>query len=199
MFPMIATIEEFTAAKAIIEICKNELRSQHIAFNNHIKIGTMIETPAAAICANGLAKVSDFFSIGTNDLLQYTVAVDRNNEKIAQYYNPFNPAFLSLVLQTINSAKRNNIPVSICGELAANEQFTAFFLNAGVRELSVGIDHALKLKKHIRSIDTTAGVHFINQLFECSTINDTIEFIKKLNNICVANQNPLPNGKGVYA
>jgi phosphotransferase system enzyme I (PtsI) len=185
MFPMIATVEEFLEAKSILNECKNELQNAKIPFDDDIIVGTMIETPSAAVCADALAKVSDFFSIGTNDLLQYTVAVDRNNENIANYYNPYNPAFLFLVLKTINSAKKQNIPVAICGEMASDTEFTAFLLNAGVKELSVGIDHTLRIKKHIRSIDTFKGEQFINQLYDCSTINETKKYIEKINNICV--------------
>ena len=184
MFPMIANLEEFLEAKSIMFECMKELKNEGIAFNENIPVGTMIEIPSAAINSSVLAKNSDFFSIGTNDLLQYTIAVDRNNEHISSYYNPYNPAFLQLILKTIQNAHAANIPVSICGELASDINFTAFFLNSGIRELSIGPEHTLKLKKYIRTIDSEKGKAFINQLYDCGTISEVKNFINKINNIC---------------
>ena len=185
MFPMVSTVEEFLEAKECITECKNELLESHIPFNNAIPIGTMIETPSAALSTKNLAKYSDFFSIGTNDLLQYTVAADRNNESVASTYNPYNPSFLGLVLLTITNAKRYNIPVSICGELASDLDFSAFLLNAGIREFSVGIEHSLHLKKHLRTIDSRKGIYYLDQLNNCQTLSDTKQFIERINSICV--------------
>jgi len=185
MFPMVATYEEVLEAKSVLEECKEELRRAKVAFKEHIPVGTMIETPSAAISSEALARVCDFFSIGTNDLLQYTVAVDRSNEKIANYYNHYNPAFLTLILKSISSAKKHNIPVAICGEMAADTNFTAFLLNAGIKELSVGFDHTLKLKKYIRSVDSKKAVPFIEKLHDCLTTADAEAFINNINQICV--------------
>ncbi|MCL2063551.1 MAG: phosphoenolpyruvate--protein phosphotransferase [Candidatus Cloacimonetes bacterium] len=187
MFPMIASIEEFIEAKEVLEECKNELRKKNIDFNEAIPIGTMIEIPSAAINSEILAKHSDFFSIGTNDLLQYTVAVDRNNETIANYYNPYSPAFLQLMMRAILSAKKYQKPVSICGELGNDHNFTAFLLCLGVREISVGSQHILGLKKHIRSINIMKGIPFLEDIQKCETIKDTELFINRLNNICIHN------------
>jgi len=185
MFPMVSSVEEFTQAKAVVEECKEELRKGDVAFNENIRIGTMIETPSAAISSEALAKECHFFSIGTNDLLQYTVAVDRSNEKIADYYNHYNPAFLTLILKSVKSAKKYNIPVAICGEMAADTQFTAFLLNAGIKELSVGFDHTLKLKKYIRCVDTQKAEPYIEKLHDCLTLADTEGYISTINQICV--------------
>jgi len=185
MFPMVSSVEEFTQARAVLQECKDDLHKANIAFNDNIPVGSMIETPSAAISSEALAKVCDFFSIGTNDLLQYTVAVDRSNEKIAGYYNHYNPAFLTLILKSVQSAKKYNIPVAICGEMAADTQFTAFLLNAGIRELSVGFDHTLKLKKYIRSVDTQKAVPYIEKLHDCLTLADTEGYINTINQICV--------------
>ncbi|MCL1826907.1 MAG: phosphoenolpyruvate--protein phosphotransferase [Candidatus Cloacimonetes bacterium] len=184
MFPMIATVEEFLDAKGCFNECRKELRTKGIHFNEELPVGTMIEIPSAAICSGALAKHSDFFSIGTNDLLQYTIAADRNNPTVAYAYVPYNPAFLHLVLTTVNSAKKNHIPVAICGELAADQEFSAFLLNAGVDEFSVGIEHSLSLKKHIRGIDAKKGEVYLEELVNCQTVRDTKEFIRKLNGIC---------------
>jgi len=185
MFPMVSTFEEFLEAKNVLDECKEELRKAKVPFCENIPVGTMIEIPSAALCADGLARVSDFFSIGTNDLLQYTVAVDRGNENISSYYNHYNPAFLTLVLKTIQSAQKYGKPVAICGEMAADIHFTAFLLNAGIKELSVGTEHTLKLKKYIRSVDTQKGVPFLEKLYDCLTVSDAKDFIERINEICV--------------
>ena len=185
MFPMISSLEEFLEAKEILNECKKELKNKNISFNDNIKVGTMIEIPSAVIVSDEIAKRSDFFSIGTNDLLQYTVAADRNNENVVNYYNPYNPAFLLLICKTVKSALKHNIPVSICGELANDMNFTAFLLCLGVRELSVGNQHILGLKKHIRTIDITQGKPFVKEIVKCSTKNETEMVIKKVNNMCV--------------
>ena len=185
MFPMIASIEEFLEAKSVVEECKKELKAEKKAFDESISVGTMIEIPSAALYADVLAEHSDFFSIGTNDLLQYVVAVDRNNEHVAKYYNPFTPAFLLLIHKTIQSATKYNKPVSICGELANDKHFTAFLLCLGVRELSVGLEHTLDLKKHIRSINIQKGLPFLDEFSKCNTIKDTELFIKRMNSLCL--------------
>ena len=185
MFPMVASVEEFLEAKECLVECKNELINQKIPFKDNIPIGTMIEIPSAALSSENLAKYSDFFSIGTNDLLQYTVAVDRNNQTVAHAYNPYNPAFLNLILLTINNAKKHHIPVSICGELASDLNFSAFLLNAGIRNFSVGVDHSLLIKKYMRTIDSRKGVYYLDQLKNCETAHDTRQFIERINSICV--------------
>lgn len=187
MFPMISSVEEFLSAKEIYLECCNELEAEGIPFKKGIQVGTMIEIPSAAINSKALAKHCDFFSIGTNDLLQYTVAVDRNNETINSYYNPYNPAFLQLVRTTVKNAQSENIPVAICGELASDKNFTAFLLNCGITELSVGPEHSLSLKKYIRNIDSQKSSGFIDEIYECSTVNDVNEFIKKINNLSLNN------------
>ena len=187
MFPMIASIEEFLEAKEILQECKKELSKENIRFNDSILVGTMIEIPSAAMYSDILAQYSDFFSIGTNDLLQYTVAVDRNNESVAKYYNPYTPAFLQLLYKATKSATKHNKPVTICGELANDLNFTAFLLCLGVKELSVGAEHILTLKKHIRGIDVKQGNQFVSEISNCFTIKDTENFIKKINNICLYN------------
>jgi phosphotransferase system enzyme I (PtsI) len=189
MFPMIATVEEFLEAKSIFEECKDELRKENIPFKDDIKVGTMIEVPSAAICSEALAMYSDFFSIGTNDLLQYTVAVDRNNDSISKYYNPYNPAFLQLIQKTIKSGVKHGKPVAVCGELASDVNFTVFLLCSGVRELSVGIEHILPLRKRIGEIDKCCsgvchvGSH-LDELEKCMTTEQAVEYINRLNEDC---------------
>jgi phosphotransferase system enzyme I (PtsI) len=185
MFPMIATMEEFLEAKEIFAQCKDDLWKAGIPFVDEIPLGTMIETPAAAICSGALARVSDFFSIGTNDLLQYTLAVDRNNINIQKYYNPYNPAFLYLILKTIQSAYKHDIPLSICGEIATDKDFIPLLLNAGVKELSMGLDHTLDIKRYIKSVDTQKGKALVEKIYECGCLCDTTQLIQQLNDISI--------------
>jgi len=133
-------------------------------------------------------------SIGTNDLLQYTVAVDRNNDSLSAHFTPYNPAFLQLLLKSIKSGVNNGKPVAICGELAADLSFTAFLLCAGVSELSVGFEHVLPLRKRVSEIlackETIEGnctsdcAKILNDLTQCETAEQTIEYIQRFNNNC---------------
>ena len=187
MFPMISSIEDFLEAVDILNECKNELINESKEFNENIPVGTMIEIPSAAIISDILVQYSDFISIGTNDLLQYTVAADRNNESVMKYYNPFTPAFLHLLLKIIKSSLKYNKSISICGELANDTRFTAFLLCSGVSDFSVGLEHILKIKKHISSIDVNKGISLINDFEKCSTIKDTENYINKINKLCYIN------------
>lgn len=150
MLPMITSIEEIRAAKTIIETCKQELRREGHRFNEWIKIGIMIETPAAAVVADTLAPESDFFSIGTNDLVQYTLAADRGNPKVASSYSCFHPAILRLIQMTIEAGERHNTPVSMCGEMAGNPNATILLIGLGLKEFSVYPPALPRIKKIIR-------------------------------------------------
>ncbi|HVW95343.1 MAG TPA: phosphoenolpyruvate--protein phosphotransferase [Mucilaginibacter sp.] len=137
MFPMISNIGELREAKSILKETKTTLRNNGIAFNADIKTGIMIEIPSAAITADLLAKETDFFSIGTNDLCQYTLAVDRMNEKITHLYEPFNPAVLRLIKFVIEQGQKNNLYVGMCGEMAADPLATLLLAGMGLRDFSM--------------------------------------------------------------
>ncbi len=137
MFPMISSLDELLQAKAFLRQIEDELRAENIPFDEKIPVGAMIEIPAAAICAESLAEHADFFSIGTNDLVQYTLAVDRGNERIAHLYEPCNPAVLLLIRHIIVSAKKKNVPVSVCGELAGDPAFASLLFALGADSLSM--------------------------------------------------------------
>lgn len=137
MIPMISSIDEIRKVKEIYNECKAEIKKEGKPFKYNIPIGIMIEIPSAAIMSGQLAKEVDFFSIGTNDLVQYTLAVDRNNQAVAEYYQPLNPAVLTLIRHTIRSGAINKIPVSVCGEMARNPLYIRLLLGLGLRNFSV--------------------------------------------------------------
>jgi phosphotransferase system enzyme I (PtsI) len=153
MFPMIASLWELRRCKEIAAQVREELAGEGIAFEK-VPLGIMIETPAAALISDELAKEADFFSVGTNDLTQYTLAVDRQNEKLSSFSDPHHPALLKLLQLTAESAQRAGIMAGICGELASDPALTEFFVQVGFRELSVSPGFILKTRQKIRSIKT---------------------------------------------
>lgn len=154
MVPMISNIDEVKFVLDVINEGKKQLKKENINFNNEIEIGIMIETPAAALICDELAKFVDFFSIGTNDLTQYVLAIDRENAKINDYYNPMHKAILRLIYHVCNVGKKNNIKVGICGELAREKELLGFFINCGIDEISVSSSYVLECKKNITELNT---------------------------------------------
>lgn len=152
MYPMIISVDEVKRIKEITEEVKNELKAGGVTLND-VEQGIMIETPAAALISDELAKEVDFFSIGTNDLTQYTLAIDRQNSKIDDFFNPHHPAVLRMIKMVIDNAHKNNIWVGMCGELGADTDLTPVFLKMGIDELSVSPSAILKVRKKIRETD----------------------------------------------
>lgn len=153
LLPMVTTADEVERARAILRDCYKDLKNEKAAIPDKMPpLGTMIEIPAAALSADGLAAVSDFFALGTNDLTQYTVAIDRGNDQVAALYNPLNPAVLRLIEFTVEAAKRMGIPVSICGEMGADPKYTALLVGLGIREFSVGFSSVPRVKQRIRAL-----------------------------------------------
>ena len=153
MFPMISSIEELKKAKDILEDCKKELDVEKISYKKHIKVGIMIEIPAAALIANGLARECDFFSIGTNDLIQYTVAVERGNDKISNLYTKFHPAVIKLIKQAIDGAHDAGIFCGMCGEAASDPLFIPLLIGLGLDEFSMNSNNILKARKRISELE----------------------------------------------
>ena len=153
MFPMIISVEEIRELKSEIEVLKQELRDEGKAFDENIQIGVMVETPAAAVNARFLAKEVDFFSIGTNDLTQYTLAVDRGNEMISHLYNPLSPAVLNLIKQVIDASHAEGKWTGMCGELAGDEKATLLLLGMGLDEFSMSAISIPRIKKLIRNVN----------------------------------------------
>ena len=151
MFPMITSLRELQDAKAVLEECKAELTAEGKKFSDKIEVGTMIETPAAVLVADDLAQECDFFSIGTNDLTQYTLACDRQNPSLERFADPHSPAVLRMIQMTIEAAHRHGIWCGICGELGADLSLTDTFLRLGIDELSVSPTSVLPLRNVIRN------------------------------------------------
>ncbi|MHC6178416.1 phosphoenolpyruvate--protein phosphotransferase [Clostridium sp. JNZ X4-2] len=149
MFPMISSVEEFLQAKKVLKQCMNELEKEEKKFNKNLETGIMVEIPAAALEAEELAKHVDFFSIGTNDLIQYTLAADRMNEKVSYLYNPMHPAILKLIKNTIDAAHKNGKLCAMCGEMAGDENSIPILVEYGLDEFSMSASSILKAKQII--------------------------------------------------
>ena len=176
LLPMISSLEELLKVQEIINEEKHRLRSRNIPFDHSIEVGVMIEIPSAALAAEELIKYCDFFSIGTNDLVQYTLAVDRTNKAVADYYIPENPAVLRLIYITAQAAVGEGKTCAVCGELAGNPMYTAFFLGTGIRELSMHSNRIPEIKKLIRNMDISEAENLVHEAMKLKKVFD----IKKL-------------------
>jgi phosphotransferase system enzyme I (PtsI) len=164
MFPMISGLAELRQAKEVLESCKSELRAEGKLFNNHLELGIMIEVPSAVLVADALAKEVDFFSIGTNDLIQYTIAVDRINERIAHLYEPTHPAIIRLIEMTVAAAHAANIWVGVCGEMAGEISLTPLLLGLGVDELSASASLVPRVKRAVQSLEIAECLRLIDEI-----------------------------------
>jgi phosphotransferase system enzyme I (PtsI) len=152
MFPMVTGVEEVREAKAVLEECAQELVTEGHAIPSEIQIGAMIEIPSAALAADLIAPEVDFFSLGTNDLTQYTLAVDRLNERVAYLYEPTHPAVLRLIANTIEAARRTGIRVCLCGEMGSDIELTPLLIGMGLTELSVAVGQVARIKHAVRKL-----------------------------------------------
>jgi phosphoenolpyruvate-protein phosphotransferase len=172
LFPMIGGLEDLRAAKEAIALAKTSLTAEGQPFNPDIRIGAMIETPAAVILAAQLAAEADFLSIGTNDLTQYLLATDRTSSEVAAYYEPLHPAVLQALAWVAKMAEEQNTPVSICGEMAGNPALTELLLGMGFRSLSVNPGELLEIKNAIRSIHIKEAQAFAKRILALGTIKE---------------------------
>lgn len=179
MYPMISTIDEVREANNILYQCIEELNSENIQYGN-FQVGIMIETPSAAILANELAGEVQFFSIGTNDLTQYTCAVDRLNNKVSHLYDTLNPSVLRLIDSVLKSAKSNNIFCGICGESAADEKLIPIYLGMGVNELSMNSSSILKAKKQISNLSYSECKKLSEEILKFSSASEIKEYLEKM-------------------
>ncbi|MEN3013763.1 MAG: phosphoenolpyruvate--protein phosphotransferase [Endomicrobiia bacterium] len=179
MFPLISTIKEVEELKKFLQEIKNELKQQNIKFDENIPVGIMIETPSAAIACDILSKKVDFVSIGTNDLIQFTLAVDRHNENVAELYEPLHISVLRMIKHIVEAAHKNKKPVSICGEMAADVGFTKVLIGLEIDELSVPPASVLKLKKVIRSTTFSEAKGLIEEIFLTDDYKKIREVLEK--------------------
>jgi phosphotransferase system enzyme I (PtsI) len=179
MYPMISGIEELTRANQVLEEVKEELREKRIPFAEDLEVGVMIETPSAAMTADILAKEVKFFSIGTNDLIQYSLAVDRVNEKIAYLYEPTHPAVLRLIKGIIEAGHRQGIWVGICGEMAAEPALVLILLGMGLDEFSMSAVALPEIKKIIRTVTLKEARKLVKQVLALSTTEEVKECARK--------------------
>ena len=175
MFPFISTIEEVVEAKARLETAKDQLRSEGVDFDEAIEVGAMIEIPSAVMIADHIAKEVDFFSIGTNDLVQYATAVDRVNDRIANLYQPTHPAVVTMIRLTVEAAHRNGIWCGVCGEAASDLAMTPIWVGLGVDELSVGSSQVLKMRRAISRLDSNECSALTDELAKCATASEVRE------------------------
>jgi len=194
MYPMISGVEEVRKANEILSEVKEELEKEGLPFDRDIEVGAMIEVPSAAIIADLLAKEMDFFSLGTNDLIQYSLAVDRVNEKVAYLYQPLHPTILRLIDNIIKCAHRENIWVGACGEMAGDSLFALILLGLEVDEFSVAPTSLLEIKKLIRGIKWEETEEVASKLLKLSTSSEAREFAQrklggKIKNILRSDEN----------
>ena len=177
MYPMIISKEELLQANEILEACKGELRSEGTKFNLDIQVGIMVETPAAVAMSDVLANYVDFFSIGTNDLCQYTLAVDRGNVKIADRYNPLHPAVLRNIKRVIDAAHAKGKPVGMCGEFAGDERAAELLAGFGLDEFSMTASSIPRIKKRIRDMRLQDARQTAAKVLEAETIEEVRRLI----------------------
>ncbi len=181
MIPMLTNIQEMQQVLQMVEDIKADLGNQSIAYDSDIKIGGMIEVPAAAICADIFAKNLDFLSIGTNDLIQYTMAIDRVNDEVNYLYDPLHPAVLRLIESIIKAGKKANIPVSMCGEMAGDKEHTQLLLGLGLREFSVHTASLLEIKKIINNTNIDELGSLIKKVRNTSSGAEVSLLLQRLN------------------
>ncbi|MBI5555886.1 MAG: phosphoenolpyruvate--protein phosphotransferase [Elusimicrobia bacterium] len=176
MYPMISTVEEIKKANHILDQVKDELKKEHIDFDKDLEVGAMIETPSAALTADVIAREVDFLSIGSNDLIQYTIAVDRGNENVAYLYEPLHPSILRQIKYVIEAGHRAGKLVGMCGEMAGEPELALILLGMGLDEFSMGSANIPKIKKVIREATMNQAKGIVNKILDLPTV----EAIKKL-------------------
>ena len=188
MLPMISSLYEVRASKEIIDQCKSELKKEGKHFDKHMSVGIMIEIPSAAVMMQDFAGEVDFASIGTNDLIQYLLAVDRGNDIVSNIYQEFHPAVVRTLYHIINNGKKTKTPVSMCGEMAADPFAVPLLIGLGLESLSVSASAIPHIKKIIRSIDLKEVELLANKCLELKTEKEINDVIHEYYNRKVKNQ-----------
>jgi phosphotransferase system enzyme I (PtsI) len=181
MLPMLSSIEEVVSARRMIEEAKRELRQVGMPFDAHIPIGGMIEVPAAALAAASFARHLDFLSIGTNDLIQYTLAIDRMDDEVNYLYDPVHPAVLRLIQMIIEAGRETGTPVSMCGEMAGDPHYVPMLLGMGLRELSMQPNSLLEIKEIVRNCRAKRLTKLVKRLFKRLETEDISVLLDEIN------------------
>ena len=179
MFPMISTLLELRQCKMILAEVKEDLEEEGMRFNDRLPVGTMIEVPSAAILAEQMAREVDFFSIGTNDLVQYTLAADRNNEAVAGLYSPGDPAVLRLIDIVVKAAQKQGIGVNVCGEMSGEPLYTMLLVGLGLRQLSAAPHNIPEVKKIIRTVTVEEAVRVAGEALRLETARDVNNYLRE--------------------
>jgi phosphoenolpyruvate-protein phosphotransferase (PTS system enzyme I) len=174
MFPMIATLDEYRQGKTILEEEKQKLLQNGVKVSDKIELGIMVEIPSTAVLADQFAKEVDFFSIGTNDLIQYTMAADRMNERVSYLYQPYNPSILRLIKMVIDAAHREGKWAGMCGEMAGDEIAIPLLIGLGLDEFSMSATSILKARSQIRHLSKTELEQLVQQVLQMSTTEEVI-------------------------
>jgi phosphotransferase system enzyme I (PtsI) len=178
LLPMISGVDELRTAKRFLNEVKEDLKKKKVKVTDDIKLGIMIEIPSAAISARQLAKEVDFFSIGTNDLVQYTLAADRTNEYVSYLYNLLDPAVLSLIQNTVSAAKEACIEVGVCGEAAGDPLYLLPFLGLGIDALSMNPVSIPRVKKFLRLVTAEKARELVNKISALSTVAEIEKMVR---------------------
>lgn len=179
MFPMIATLDEFRQAKAVLLEEKEKLVAEGVEVSDHIEVGMMVEIPAAAVLADQFAKEVDFFSIGTNDLIQYTMAADRMNERVSYLYQPYNPAILRLIYNVIEAAHKEGKWVGMCGEMAGEELAVPILLAFGLDEFSMSATSILRVRSQLKKLSKQEAERVKDHILSLATTEEVVRFVKE--------------------
>ena len=186
MFPMIATLNEFREAKKILEEEKAKLIQENVAVSEEIEVGIMVEIPAAAVLAHQFAKEVDFFSIGTNDLIQYTMAADRMNQQVSYLYQPYNPSILTLIKHVIDSSHAEGKWTGMCGEMAGDQTAVPLLVGLGLDEFSMSASSVLKTRSLMSKLDSTEMKKLADKAInECTTVEEVIELVANMKELLV--------------
>ncbi|MDK3600304.1 phosphoenolpyruvate--protein phosphotransferase [Staphylococcus pseudintermedius] len=178
MFPMVATIQEFRDAKALLLEEKENLKQESVEVSDDIELGIMIEIPATAALADVFAKEVDFFSIGTNDLIQYTMAADRMSERVSYLYQPYNPSILRLIKQVIDASHQEGKWTGMCGEMAGDETAIPLLIGLGLDEFSMSATSILKARRQIKDLSRTEMVQLADRALNCATVDEVVDLVK---------------------
>lgn len=178
MFPMVATIQEFRDAKALLLEEKENLKQEGVEVSDDIELGIMVEIPATAALADVFAKEVDFFSIGTNDLIQYTMVADRMSERVSYLYQPYNPSILRLIKQVIDASHQEGKWTGMCGEMAGDETAIPLLIGLGLDEFSMSATSILKARRQIKDLSRTEMVQLANRALNCATVDEVVDLVK---------------------